>query len=134
MADMQDFVGNIKALSLEKTTFTQSLEEENEILRDKVLQLTSENEAFLQENAATAELCLAQGIRDESGNVPDQPVRYLIQERAQFMDKVEEEDGRMARLADQLDTAKQEVAKMRQIEMQKKLLEKQVRESISSAV
>ena len=121
MAGFQDYVSKIKALSQEKEAFTESMEEENEALRTTIAQLTAENEAFNQENAAIAELCLAQGVQDESGGIPEQPTQFLIQERKQLMDKMEEETREKAKLVKELEELKQGSSK-------KVLLDKEVTE------
>lgn len=123
---MQEFVEKIKSLSQEKEAFTQSLEIENENLREQVSQLTAQNEAYMQENASIAELCLAEGIRDDSGGIPEQPVQFLIKERVRFMEKAGEDQGKTKQLAQELERMKQEVTRMREIEKQKILLEAKV--------
>lgn len=95
-------------------------------MQSRIAQLTAKNEAFIQENTAIAELCLSQGIKDERGKIPNQPVQYLIQERVRFMEKMGEEGGGQSQLAGELEEMKMELGKMREIEKQKLTLEKQV--------
>jgi hypothetical protein len=120
MADVQGFIEKIKGLSQEKEAFTKSLENENEVLRDQVAQLSARNEAYMQETANIAELCLAEGIQDDSGGIPEQPVQFLIKERVQFMEKV----GKDEENAEEVERMRQ---KLREVENQKLILERQVR-------
>ena len=126
ITDVQGFVGKIKALSQEKEIFTKSLEEENGILREKLAQLTATNDAFIQENATISQLLLKQGIKDESGEVPDQPVQYLVKERVQLVEKAKMEDRKTADLTAKLRKMDQELSALREMERQKLTLERQV--------
>ena len=128
-AGVQEFVEKIKSLSQEKEAFTLSLEKENEALQEQVSQLTAQNEAFMQETASIAELCLAEGIRDDSGGIPEQPVQFLIKERVQFMEKVGEDKGKTKQLAQELERMKLELIRMKEMEKQTFLLEQQVNSS-----
>ena len=119
MAGVQEYVSKIKVLSQQKESFTESVEAENEALRGTIAQLTADNEAFIQENAAIAKLCLAQGVRDESGGIPDQPTQHLIKERRQLMDKMEGVEKEKAKLIKELERLKKSTEK-------DDLLEKQV--------
>ena len=127
MTDVQGFVGKIKALSQEKELFTKSLEEENRILHEKLAQLTAANEAFIQENVTVTQLLLKQGIKDESGEIPDQPVQYLLKERVQLVEKARMEDRKTADLMAELSKMDQELSALKEMERQKLTLEREVR-------
>ena len=102
MTDMQEYMSKIKSLSQEREAFTKSMEMENEALRSTIAQLTAENEVFTRENTIIAELCLAQGVQDKSGGIPDQPIKHLILERKKLVEKVEEGGKEKARLGEEL--------------------------------
>ena len=116
MADVQNAFQHIRQLSQEKEAITESLERENNILRGQMAQLTTEKEAI-------AEFCLAEDIKDSFGEIPKQPVQYLIQERSQFLKKIGKSDEEKIELTGELETIKKELQK---VEDEKSILEKQV--------
>ena len=90
MSGIEEFLSNIRKLSEEKDTQTQSLEKENENLRGQIRQTCLERDAFIQDNQVIAELLLEEGLQEFAGSTPRQPVEHLLQERSEMKVKIEQ--------------------------------------------
>lgn len=107
---MQDFLSKIRNLSEEKEQLTQSLEAENEQLRNQVAKAIEERDAFVQENQAIAELLIAEGLQPFSGATPKrQVVEHLLQERTEIKNQLEQMTKEKAEVVKKLDDSQTEL-------------------------
>ncbi len=111
ISNFQNAMKSIRQLSSEKEAITISLEEENLTLSKTISQIAADNEKLTKEIAAASELCLAEGITDDSSEVPKDPIKYLIAERSQFMEKIRRSDGEVIRLNEEVQKVKKEMSK-----------------------
>ena len=118
---MQDLLSKIRNLSKEKEQFTQSLEAENEQLRDQVAKAIEERDAFVQENQAIAELLIAEGLQPFSGSTPKrQVVEHLLQERTEIKNQLQQVTKEKAEVVQKLDNSQKEL-KMKEEELKSDL-------------
>ena len=102
MAELEDFVSNIRKLSQEKEQLTLSLEQEKESLRAQLRQVCLERDTFIQENQTIAELLLDEGLNQFAGSTPIQPVEHLLQERSEHNAKIQQLEAENAHLVEEL--------------------------------
>ena len=123
---MQDLLSKIRNLSKEKEQFTQSLEAENEQLRDQVAKAIEERDAFVQENQAIAELLIAEGLQPFSGSTPKrQVVEHLLQERTEIKNQLQQVTKEKAEVVQKLDNSQKEL-KMKEEELKSDLQQSSV--------
>lgn len=126
MEGMQDLLSKIRNLSKEKEQFTQSLEAENEQLRDQVAKAIEERDAFVQENQAIAELLIAEGLQPFSGSTPKrQVVEHLLQERTEIKNQLQQVTKEKAEVVQKLDNSQKEL-KMKEEELKSDLQQSSV--------
>lgn len=101
-------------------TFKKSVEEIRQLSQKKA---TISEELLIEENAAFAEFCIAEGIRNEQGEVPEKPVKYLIRERAQLVEQARSSEEQHRMVAEELSKMKKEMKKSEGFKLS---LEKQV--------
>ena len=102
MAELEEFISNIRNLSQEKEELTHSLEEENESLRTQMRQIHLERDAFIQENQSIVKLLLDEGLNQFAGSTPKQPVEHLLQERNESNSRIQQLESQNIRLAEEL--------------------------------
>lgn len=105
MAELEEFISNIRNLSQEKEEFTHSLEEENKSLRTQLRQIHLERDAFIQENQSIVKLLLDEGLNQFAGSTPKQPVEHLLQERNERNSRILQLESENKRLVKELTTA-----------------------------
>ena len=105
MAELEEFISNIRNLSQEKEEFTHSLEEENKSLRTQLRQIHLERDAFIQENQSIVKLLLDEGLNQFAGSTPKQPVEHLLQERSERNSRILQLETENKRLVEELTTA-----------------------------
>lgn len=95
MAELEDFVSNIRKLQQEKEQLIDSLQ-------TQLRQVCLERDAFIQENQTIAELLLNEGLNQFAGSTPIQPVEHLLQERSEHNLKIRQLEAKNAQLVKEL--------------------------------
>ncbi len=90
MASVEEFVANIRNLSVEKDALTQSLEMENKRLHSQIQQIAQERDAFIQENKLVAQLLLEEGLQQYPNLTPTQQVQQLLQARTELKSRIKQ--------------------------------------------